>query len=636
MDPKLVLAPMKSLSNRLTMPRKIGVVALVLIVPLLLVIQAYVHTLGGNVGVAAAERSGVRYGQPVITLLGDVVRDRDAVVTGSAPTLDLRGDIATVDRADRRDGKALKVSAQWAKLRTTLTALPSTGGPASARAYDAAAQGVMDLLTQVGNTSNLILDPDLDSYYVMDAWMLRLPAIVDTASQATMLVRQGGSAQSLVPQLAVDAGAIATNLAALPTDAQTAAKGTSDPRLRAAFNDLDAVQRTGNAFVTQLQANVSGKHVVPDPSALENASAKLSATTGKELDRLLVRRIGRLKAGEHRAFTEVGIALLAALWFFLGCLSALRRQVDELHGTLAAMATGDLSRRPAVDSKDEFGRMAVAVSSAAEQLGGTIRAVTDSTDVVAAATVELAVAADGIAAAVADTTDQATAVERAAEEVGSRIAAMSAGTEQLQASISEIAASAAQAAQAAGSAVDAVGRTDDRVARLGTSSAEIEHVARLISSVADQTNLLALNATIEAARAGEAGRGFAVVATAVKELAAETARATDEIGQRIAAIRDDTAGAVEAMRQVTGVIDQVNGYQSAIASAVEEQDSTTAGAARDIDATARATNEIVGGVSAVADSARQTMVGVEQARRVARELTDTVSDLRVKLDGFRC
>jgi len=169
---------------------------------------------------------------------------------------------------------------------------------------------------------------------------------------------------------------------------------------------------------------------------------------------------------------------------------------------------------------------------------------------------------------------------------------------------------------------------------LGTSSQEIGDVVKAITSIAEQTNLLALNATIEAARAGEAGKGFAVVASEVKDLAQETARATEDIARRVEAIQADTAGAVSAISEISEIIASINDYQLTIASAVEEQTATTNEMSRSVAEAATGTGEIATNITGVAEAASKSTETVTQMGGVVHELSCLAEDLRVRVAQF--
>ncbi len=191
----------------------------------------------------------------------------------------------------------------------------------------------------------------------------------------------------------------------------------------------------------------------------------------------------------------------------------------------------------------------------------------------------------------------------AAEQVSSNISTVAAGAEEMGASIREISSNANEAAKIAAEATEVAQRTNETVAKLGVSSQEIGEVIETITAVAEQTNLLALNATIEAARAGEAGKGFAVVASEVKDLAAETSAATQDVAARIEQIQKDTDSAVAAIEEISGIIASINDYQTTIAAAVEEQTATTAEMARSVQ---EASDSSVTIAENVADIARNT------------------------------
>jgi methyl-accepting chemotaxis protein len=178
-------------------------------------------------------------------------------------------------------------------------------------------------------------------------------------------------------------------------------------------------------------------------------------------------------------------------------------------------------------------------------------------------------------------------------------------------------------------------RTNMTVEKLGDSSREIGEVIKVITSIAQQTNLLALNATIEAARAGEAGKGFAVVANEVKELARETARATDDISRKIEAIQSDTRGAVEAIGEIGAIIKQINDIQNSIAGAVEEQTATANEIARNVAEAARGSSEIARNITQVAEGAKHTTAGANDTQNAATGLARMAAELQRLVAQFK-
>ncbi len=225
------------------------------------------------------------------------------------------------------------------------------------------------------------------------------------------------------------------------------------------------------------------------------------------------------------------------------------------------------------------------------------------------------------------TAHQANMVSSSAEQVSMNAQSVATGIDEMGVSIKEIAKNASEAAKVATVAVTVAERTNSIVGKLGESSAEIGKVIKVITSIAGQTNLLALNATIEAARAGEAGKGFAVVANEVKELAKETAKATEDISQKIEAIQRDTQGAVDAIGQIGAIINQINDIQSSIATAVEEQTATTNEISRNVSEAARGSAEIARSIISVAQAAASTTEGAKESRLATDELGELSKEL---------
>jgi methyl-accepting chemotaxis protein len=233
------------------------------------------------------------------------------------------------------------------------------------------------------------------------------------------------------------------------------------------------------------------------------------------------------------------------------------------------------------------------------------------------------------------TASQANMVSAGSEQVSRNIQTVATAADEMGASIREIAKNTADATKVATAAVRSAEDTNITIGKLGQSSAEIGQVIKVITSIAQQTNLLALNATIEAARAGEAGKGFAVVANEVKELAKETAKATEDISRKIEAIQTDTKGAVSAIEQIGSVIGQINDIQNTVASAVEEQSVTTNEITRNLTEAAKGGTDISHSIAGVAEAARTTTGGAGQTQKSAESLEKLAEELQSLMGRFR-
>jgi methyl-accepting chemotaxis protein len=327
-----------------------------------------------------------------------------------------------------------------------------------------------------------------------------------------------------------------------------------------------------------------------------------------------------------------GIAVSGALTVYV--IRRIVGTVRSVQASVEALARGDLTVVPEVTGRDELGRMADALGTAQDNLREVLSSVAASADAVAASSEELSASSAQISASAEETSAQSGVVSSAAEEVSRNVQTVAAGAEQMGASIREIASNAAEASQVAAKAVAAAATTTATVAKLGDSSAEIGNVVKVITSIAEQTNLLALNATIEAARAGEAGKGFAVVANEVKELAQETAKATEDIARRVQAIQGDTGAAVTAIEEISQIVAQISDRQTTIASAVEEQTATTSEMSRSVAEAAGGSGQIAENIVSVSTAADSTTQALTQTRTAVDELSRMASDLRTSVSRF--
>ncbi|GGS63043.1 hypothetical protein GCM10010156_22440 [Planobispora rosea] len=422
----------------------------------------------------------------------------------------------------------------------------------------------------------------------------------------------------------------------------TPAERAQFDKLRPAWDDFftwDAkimellAQDTREARAEAMNSINGGEAAESYSASLEINAALIDSLAGRVV--ALQKEAAEVKSDSERILLGT---LIAALITAAGLsITATRSVVHPLRRVVSALgllARGDLTVRLRMTRRDELGQLGDAVDVTAESLHTTVTVLADHSTSLAASSVQLSQVAEQIAASAEESSVQSGVVAAAAADVSRNVEVVAAGGEEMGVAIEEISRSTSAAASVTAEAVRVAETTNTMMAQLETSSAEIGDVIKTITSIAEQTNLLALNATIEAARAGESGKGFAVVAGEVKDLAQETAKATEDIARRVTAIQADTTAAMEAIGRISEITGRINDHQAAIAAAVEEQTATTGEMNRNVADAATFSNEIAANIAGVAEAAAVTTEGVEQSRQAAAELAEMSTSLRELVSRF--
>jgi len=374
----------------------------------------------------------------------------------------------------------------------------------------------------------------------------------------------------------------------------------------------------------------------------------------------------RADATKHQGdFRKVVEGVNATLDAVIGPLNVAARYVDDISvglaeasGVLQAMADNDYTQRVPDSSKrvkitdkyngdfntiknnlnacvDALTGVGIATNKTVDTLHVSMKSIAQNSHALSSSSQQLAATSQQMSSNAEETSAQANTVATATQQVTTNLNSVATGAEEMTSTVQSISSNAGEAAKIASDAVRTANSANTTVAKLGESSAEIGQVIKVITSIAQQTNLLALNATIEAARAGEAGKGFAVVANEVKELAKQTAKATEDISQKITAIQDDTKRAVESIGSITSVINQINDISGTIATAVEQQSATTNEMSRNVQEAAKGSGEISHNIQGVAVAAESTTRGAQDTLKAAQQLTQMASELRGLVEQFK-
>ena len=466
--------------------------------------------------------------------------------------------------------------------------------------------------------------------------------------QALWFELQAYSARTSIPSLPADTLAssvqgIATTSQELAAESAAVGDMPLSAEARTAFESFEAASADYTATVAKLQQNAGLdsatsvtliKQLGVDQAAIDQALDTATAAAQSAATTTVQEARDAYVSARTLTLLIIGLGLAVSVVLALLIVRSVMAPVQRVREVLDQVAGGDLSVRAGETGGAELGEVARSLDTTLDSLSDVLRLVGNSAGRLASASQALNTGAAAIADNARTATGQADVVVASAGDVAASVDTVATGSSQMEAAIREISQNASEASRVAGQAVTVAENTTRTVGKLGDSSQEIATVVKLINGIAEQTNLLALNATIEAARAGEAGKGFAVVASEVKELAQETARATEDISQRVQAIQADTAGAVQAIGEISSVIGQINDYQATIAAAVEEQTATTNEMNRNVAEAAGSSQDIARAITGLASGAQETNARVTEAQESATELSRMSGDLQSAVRRF--
>jgi methyl-accepting chemotaxis protein len=672
--------------SRLSYAGKFALIGLVLLIPGGLALRAYWTQAGTQIAFSAKERVGMVYLKPANELVVALVDTRSLAVRAASGDSNARADLkravarvnarsAAVDRAEEATGGQLETAKPWRELKRTIagSTRASTGTPQETfDAYRPALDGALALIAQVANESNLILDPDLDTYYLMDALITKLPTAADQTgrlSDLERIVSRDGSMDQRVA-LASATDSLEATLAGLQAGLDTAFAKTARASLKAELSP-------------DLQALTSG-HSTANVAALET-----SATP--RLDGLLKVRVDRLAAERTKLAVIFAAALMLALYLFLGFFTSMRASVARLAGRLTSLIRHDtaglrsgleaLARRDLTLSitpvtepiteidRDELGHVTRAVNAVRDDTVASVHAYNAARVALAEAIGRVARGAESVSDTSRDMASASEQAGRSVSEIAEAVADVARGAERqvhrtssardstddvaevtklgdVDARETVVAAQRARdAARSGGNAVNEVfaamravesssANAAESIRGLNAKSDDIGGIAATISGIAAQTNLLALNAAIEAARAGDSGKGFAVVAEEVRRLAEDAEHAAATIGTMIGDMQSATARtaqvietAAECTAAGTAGVDGARDAFARIGDSVDDMAARVEAIATGISAIAERIGRVEDDMGEVTSVAEITSAASQQVTAVAQETSGAAQEM---------